>query len=463
MSSKVTAGDVAIKAEGLAKQYHIGTLQAQGLNLQERFLSSITAPYRRLRGLLSGRAAAAMDLDEAFWALQDVSFEVKQGERVAIIGGNGAGKSTLLKILARVTEPTRGSATIRGRIGSLLEVGTGFHQELTGRDNVYLNGSILGMRRAEVARKFDEIVAFAEVEQFIDTPVKHYSSGMRVRLAFSVAAHLDPEVLIVDEVLSVGDVAFRKKCMDRMQDVAENGATILVVSHHAQTVTSICERAIWLDKGRMITDGPVFEVVARYLSDRMSLVAETRWDAESAPGADIVRLRALRIETESGTCTDCIDVREPFCIESEIDVLVPGHGIVVKYEVFNSDRTQVFSSLDTRNPIWSEHASWPIGHYTLRMAVPANFLQVDTYSVVANVWAWEPKQIHQIWEKNALGFQIIDSLEGNTARGGWVGNMAGIVRPLLEWDMQPDLRRTSRLDEPPRLRLSPAVGNVGQP
>ncbi len=256
--------------------------------------------------------------------MQDVSFTINEGERVAIIGRNGAGKSTLLKILARVTEPTRGTAMVRGRMGSLLEVGTGFHPELSGRDNVFLNGSILGMREAEVRAKFDEIVAFSEVEKFIDTPVKHYSSGMRVRLAFSVAAHLEPEVLIVDEVLSVGDVSFRKKCMDQLHKVTGRGATVLVVSHNAQTIVSLCDRAIWLEQGRVVEDGDVSETVTKYLGQGMGLSVDRSWPAETAPGGDFARVRAMRVVTESGKTTDCIDVREAFCVECEVEVLQPG-------------------------------------------------------------------------------------------------------------------------------------------
>ena len=238
--------DVAISVNGLSKMYRIGRLKEADLNLQETIRKGLSAPFRRIRGLLQGNATAAADLEEEFWALKNVSFEVKRGETVALIGGNGAGKSTLLKMLSRITEPTEGNASISGRVGSLLEVGTGFHPELTGRENVFLNGSILGMRRSEVAAKFDEILAFSEIESFIDTPVKHYSSGMRVRLAFSVAAHLEPEVMFVDEVLAVGDAAFRKKCLQKIQEVSRRGTTVLLVSHNAQAVTSMCDRAIWL-------------------------------------------------------------------------------------------------------------------------------------------------------------------------------------------------------------------------
>lgn len=257
--------DVAICVERLSKQYHIGGPQKHYNRLGDRLLDAAAAPVRRAGKLLKGHAAGAADLDETIWALKDVSFEVKQGEIVGIIGRNGAGKSTLLKILSRITEPTTGYVDIYGRVGSLLEVGTGFHPELTGRENVFLNGAILGMKKAEIDRKFDEIIAFAEIDKFIDTPVKHYSSGMYVRLAFSVAAHLDPEILLVDEVLAVGDVAFQRKCLGKIDEVAHQGRTVLFVSHNLGLMQTLCERGIVLQEGAVFVDGSIQDAVDSYL------------------------------------------------------------------------------------------------------------------------------------------------------------------------------------------------------
>lgn len=251
-----------IAVESLGKSYRIAHQAKMYHTLRESLVEAVTAPWRRLRG--SGPRESAF---ETFWALRDVSFEIQRGEVIGVIGRNGAGKSTLLKILSRITEPTEGQARIRGRVASLLEVGTGFHPELTGRENIFLNGSLLGMRRGEIERKFDEIVAFAEVEKFLDTPVKHYSSGMYVRLAFGVAAHLDPEVLIVDEVLAVGDAAFQKKCLGKMREVAGSGRTVLFVSHNLTTINSLCHNALWLDQGTIYRQGPAAVVVEDYLSD----------------------------------------------------------------------------------------------------------------------------------------------------------------------------------------------------
>jgi lipopolysaccharide transport system ATP-binding protein len=257
---------VALRASGLGKTYHIGAVRRQRYRtLRDAVAEAAAAPFRRAGKLLRGQATGAAELDEVLWALRDVSFEIAEGEVVGIIGRNGAGKSTLLKVLSRITEPTAGFVEIRGRVGSLLEVGTGFHPELTGRENVYLNGAILGMTRAEIARKFDEIVAFAETEKFIDTPVKHYSSGMSVRLAFAVAAHLEPEILLIDEVLAVGDVAFQRKCLSKMDEVADKGRTVLFISHNMAMVDSLCERSILLQGGRLVEDGPTRHVIDRYL------------------------------------------------------------------------------------------------------------------------------------------------------------------------------------------------------
>ncbi len=256
--------NIAIRVEGLGKMYRIGAAQNGYRTFRETLTDAFTAPYRRARNLLRGQAYGAAGLDETIWALKDVSFEVQHGEVVGIIGRNGAGKSTLLKVLSRITEPTEGYADVYGRVGSLLEVGTGFHPELTGRENIYLNGAILGMSRQEIDRKFDEIVDFAGVERFIDTPVKHYSSGMRLRLGFSVAAHLEPEILVVDEVLAVGDAEFQKKCLGKMSDVASEGRTVLFVSHNMAAVSGLCRRAILLDNGAVIMNDSTDRVISAY-------------------------------------------------------------------------------------------------------------------------------------------------------------------------------------------------------
>jgi lipopolysaccharide transport system ATP-binding protein len=255
---------VTLRVEGLGKKYHIGAEKSFD-KLSDQISDLVLTPFRRAGKLLRGQSTGAAELDQAFWALRDVSFEVKRGEVVGVIGRNGAGKSTLLKVLSRITDPTEGYADMYGRVSSLLEVGTGFHPELTGRENVYLNGAILGMKKAVIDRKFDEIIAFADIEKFLDTPVKHYSSGMYVRLAFSVAAHLEPEVLLVDEVLAVGDAEFQKKCLGKMESVAGEGRTVLFVSHNMGLIQALCQRGIMLQDGRLIADGSINDVVGIYL------------------------------------------------------------------------------------------------------------------------------------------------------------------------------------------------------
>jgi len=272
-----------IKAEGISKKYIIGQRNKSGAieggfpTLRDRITDSARRFWQRTTAAATGRKATRLRPEE-FWALQDISFEIQKGDRIGFIGRNGAGKSTLLKLLSRITEPTQGRITLNGRVASLLEVGTGFHPELTGRENVFLNGAILGMSRAEIKKKFDEIVAFAEVEKFLDTPVKRYSSGMYVRLAFSVAAHLEPEILIVDEVLAVGDVAFQKKCLGKMEDVSEDeGRTVLFVSHNMETIRRLCNRCILLDEGRIAADGEVSATIDQYLAHYAAHGIPNRW------------------------------------------------------------------------------------------------------------------------------------------------------------------------------------------
>ncbi len=427
--------DIAIRVEGISKKYYIGRPQQDYVTLRDRLADTFIAPFRRAGKLLRGQATGAAELDETIWALRDVSFEVKRGKAVGLIGRNGAGKSTLLKILSRITEPTTGFADIYGRLGSLLEVGTGFHKELTGRENIYLNGAILGMKQTEIDRKFDEIVAFSEVEKFIDTPVKHYSSGMHVRLAFAVAAHLEPEILIVDEVLSVGDARFQKKCMNKMEDVGQEGRTVLFVSHNMSAVTRLCERVILLDEGKILADGLSHQVVSSYLNSGFGTMAVREWsDLAKAPGGSVVRLRAVRVRMEDGRISDAVDIQRPVAIEMEYEVLKPGYVLLPHYHFFNENGIQAFSTHDV-DPAW-QHRSRPVGRYISTAWIPGNFLNEGMMFVGAAVITLEPI-LHQFYERETVAFQVIDSMKGDlTARGDWGGDIRGVVRPLLEWETQ---------------------------
>ena len=275
-----------VRVEKVGKQYRLGKREASYGTLRESIMNAVSTPFKRLRSR-NGNSTA-----EILWALKNLSFVVEPGEVVGVIGRNGAGKSTLLKVLCRITEPTTGRVELYGRVASLLEVGTGFHPELTGRENIYLNGAILGMRKAEIERKFDEIVAFAELEKFLDTPVKRYSSGMYMRLAFAVASHLEPEILVIDEVLAVGDATFQKKCLGKLDEVAKQGRTVLFVSHNMVAVQSLCSRAVWLDRGEIQNQGPAKEVISQYLKTYLSMRAEQKWDdISTAPGNEQVRIQ----------------------------------------------------------------------------------------------------------------------------------------------------------------------------
>ena len=315
---------IAIKSYGLGKEYHIGKLKNQSNRLGDQAWEMALAPARRAKKILQGQASGAAELDESIWALKDVSFEIKQGEVVGIIGRNGAGKSTLLKVLSRITEPTEGYADIFGRVGSLLEVGTGFHPELTGRENIYLNGAILGMGRGEISSKFDAIVEFAEIEKFMDTPVKHYSSGMYVRLAFSVAAHLDPEILLVDEVLAVGDVAFQRKCLGKMDDVAKQGRTVLFVSHNMGLLQTLCQRGIFLHNGQIASDGPITDAVDDYLSTLEQSETQDLLARTERKGAGKVKLTSFEIDSGSENGATILKTGAPTRFVVQVDRMLPG-------------------------------------------------------------------------------------------------------------------------------------------
>jgi lipopolysaccharide transport system ATP-binding protein len=316
----------AIRVVDLSKEYHIGLARKSGRTLRETIVDAVTAPLRRTAKLLRGQATGAAELDAIHWALRNVSFEVPRGDVIGVIGRNGAGKSTLMKILSRITEPTRGFAEICGRVGSLLEVGTGFHQELSGRENIYLNGAILGMQKSEINRKFDEIVSFAEIDKFLDTPVKHYSSGMFVRLAFSVAAHLEPEILLVDEVLSVGDVTFQKKCLGKMDQVRRSGRTVLFVSHNMATVENLCSRTIVLQEGKVAFIGPSKDAVKFYLEGMIereqtadvALADNNRWanveHSKHRSPEDVVSYTRIEFKNPEGETIPFVRSGEPLVI-----------------------------------------------------------------------------------------------------------------------------------------------------
>jgi len=423
-------GDFAIRLEGLGKRYRIGARRVRYRTLRDTLADALVSPFTR-RGRRTGDRPGASDSAEIIWALKDVSFQVAHGEVVGIIGRNGAGKSTLLKILSRITEPTAGFAEVRGRVGSLLEVGTGFHAELTGRENIFFNGAILGMKRREVARKFDEIVAFAEVERFIDTPVKHYSSGMHLRLAFAVAAHLEPEVLLVDEVLAVGDASFQKKCLSKMEDVGGRGRTIVFVSHNMPAITRLCERAVLLEEGRVISDGPAHQVVSTYLNAGGGTATLREWpDRTKAPGGSVARLRAVRIVKEGDLPANSVDIRRPLRIEMEYEVVKSGYVLMPYVHFNNEEGVRAFSAHDV-DPDWQGRPR-PTGRYVSVVWVPGNFLAEGMMFVGVGLRVISPN-IREFHESDVVAFQVVDSPDGDSARGPFVGTMLGVVRPLLRW------------------------------
>lgn len=418
----------AIRVTNLGKRYDIGRAMDPYRTVREALTEGIGGALRALRG---HRAA-----DDAFWALRDVSFEVAQGEAIGIIGGNGAGKSTLLKLLSRITAPTTGRGEIRGRVGSLLEVGTGFHPDLTGRENVFLNGAILGMRRSEIAHKFDEIVAFAEVNRFIDTPVKRYSSGMYLRLAFAVAAHLEPEVLLVDEVLAVGDAAFQKKCLGKMGDVASEGRTVLFVSHNMAAVQTLCGRALWLRSGQVADDGPAKRVVSRYLQSSLVDRAEQTWpDVNNAPGNDKVRLRRVAARATSNPEPDdelsgepgAITTRTPVALEFEYWNLSHGARLNLSLHVYNEQGVMVFNAVPASEQEW-QGRPFPVGLFRDVCRIPGDLLNDGSYRVELLIVQDDVNVIYK--HDDVLMFEVRDS---NDMRGAWYGRWAGTVRPLLQW------------------------------
>lgn len=426
--------DIAIRVENLSKMYHIGEF-ARYKRLSESLANFILAPFHRLpRFFNRGRPSFKEEpsSEQIIWALKDISFEVKRGEVVGIIGRNGAGKTTLLKVLSRITDPTEGYAEVVGRAGSLLEIGTGFHPELTGRENIFLNGAILGMKRQEIKRKFDEIVAFAELEKFLDTPLKYYSGGMYVRLAFAIAAHLEPEILHIDEVLAVGDASFQKKCLGKMGDVAKEGRTILFVSHSMSAITRLCKRAILLDRGKVIQDGPASEVTKQYLTSDLKTSAERVWnDIHKAPGDHLARLHAVRVHTEDGKVSEAVDIRQAVGISIEYWCLQAGVRLVPNLHFYNEEGINLFVSLNNSDTKWYKRPH-PAGLFKSTCWIPGNFLAEGRITLLAAVSTINPTEPHAV-ERDAVSFQVIDRSQGDGARADLATDFPGVVRPLLKW------------------------------
>jgi lipopolysaccharide transport system ATP-binding protein len=426
--------DLALHVHDLSKCYRLHHRPDGYRTLRETLSDLVRRPHHPSCQAAHPKERSFREASEILWALRNVSFEVKRGEVVGIIGRNGAGKSTLLRILSRITEPTEGWAEIHGRVGSLLEVGTGFHGELTGRENIYLSGALLGMKKAEIDRKFDEIVAFAEIEKFLDTPVKRYSSGMYLRLAFAVAAHLEPEILLVDEVLAVGDNSFQKKCLNKMQDVGKEGRTVLFVSHNLPAITRLCPRTLLLQGGRLTMDGPSPKVVHYYLRCDSGTHGAREWrDILTAPGNDIVRFRAVRARTAEGQVSEAFDIRRPIQIEMEYEVLRSGHILVPNLHFFNEEGICLFASIDL-DPSWRKRPRAK-GTYCSTAWIPGDFLSEGNLTVRAAISTLDPLMVH-VDVREAISFQVVDRLEGDSARGDYAGPMPGLVRPLLQWTTQ---------------------------
>ena len=416
--------DVVIKADNLGKQYMISH------EASERYTALRDVIHQKARELFSRSQRV---VKEEFWALKDINFEVKRGEAIGIIGRNGAGKSTLLKILSRITEPTKGRVEIHGRTSSLLEVGTGFHPELTGRENIFLNGAVLGMGRTEIKKKFDAIVDFSGVEKFLDTPVKRYSSGMYLRLAFAIAAHLEPEILMVDEVLAVGDAEFQKRCLGKMDEVSrKEGRTVLFVSHNMNFVSSICSQAIILDKGQIIESGDTNSVISIYISKIAGRSSEYVWDSDKQPGNEVVKLQSLRIIDSMLNSKANFKDSEKVGIEMKYQVREADHVLWLGHNIHNQFGINVF---DTHS-VTSKYYRIPHekGNYTAIVWIPGNLLNAGNYYLSSAIFNHSERAVY-FHERDLLVFNIYDSFGEQNAKGMSGGDFPGVVRPLLDWSV----------------------------
>lgn len=409
----------AITIEHLSKQYKKGSAGASYVALRDVLTQALRRREKR-------------NAERTFWALNDINLQIEQGERIGIIGRNGAGKSTLLKIISRITPPTKGRVVLEGRVASLLEVGTGFHPELTGRENIYLNGSILGLKKTEINAKLDEIIAFSGVESFIDTALKHYSSGMQLRLAFSVAAHLEPEILLIDEVLAVGDIEFQKKCLGKMEEVSrENGRTILFVSHNLEAVLKFCNRTILLDKGTVIKDDTTKAVISEYIHQAGNNSSSVTWTKETAPGNEKLRLLSVFVHNADGDSKANYFITEPVGVSFQYEVLEPGLAFTHGVNVFNEQGLNIFDSHDNYTEVGKSKRE--PGLYAATVWIPANLLTDGYFSVGIALFSQQPFHIF-IHQLHVVSFTVVDELTNESARGEYAGDYGGIVRPKLNWE-----------------------------
>jgi lipopolysaccharide transport system ATP-binding protein len=420
--------NIIISVENLSKAYRLGQIGSGTLS------RDLTVWWAKVSGKPNpmskiGETDHGNTDGEAIWALKDVSFTVGQGEVLGIIGKNGAGKSTLLKILARVTAPTSGKVKVKGRIASLLEVGTGFHPDLTGRENIYLNGAILGMSRMEIDRKFEEIVAFSEVEKFIDTPVKRYSSGMYVRLAFSVAAHLEPEILLVDEVLAVGDAEFQKKCLGKMGDVAKEGRTVLFVSHNMLAISNLCPTTILINDGRLEMKGTTAQVINNYLFSESRGSAEVTWAFDTAPNTRFVKLHAVRILNSKHELSLKNNIDESIELNSEFWILRKT-TMTISFHLFNQQGVCVFATGNFNDKSWNAIEHEP-GLYSCSCVIPPHLLNDGRIFVTIYLVRDDNAGVVEIKIPEVLFF---DAQDTGTNRGGFMKSWLGIVRPILPWN-----------------------------
>lgn len=420
-----------IRVEGLSKRYRLGLKEKKAETLIGQVANVLKSPWQNLKRLKEMNRFG-IDDESVFWALKDINFEVKEGEVLGIIGKNGAGKSTLLKILSQITEPTAGKIEIHGRVASLLEVGTGFHPELSGRENIYMNGTILGMTRKEIDFKLDEIIDFSGVEKFIDTPVKFYSSGMKVRLGFSVAAHLEPEILIIDEVLAVGDYEFQKKCLGKMQDVASQGRTVLFVSHQMDAVTRLCSRVVVLKDGFKDYDGKPSTAVKKYLGrdeNKYGAVALFESENENMPAI----LKKVELLSESKILDTQADVRQMIQVQITFEVLENGAKVSPGINVHNEFGDHLFTSHHVEYMVNSIPLAPGIHQSTV--TIPAHFFTEGLIFFSVALMSYEPFQVYQNEEK-ILSLAITDLVDGYSARGNYSGYFPGLIRPKLEWNQK---------------------------